>query len=147
MTDPQNADDTLTALQEAIDHGSDRRTPLFRWMLKNHDLFSDMLAGKRPNWKRLASTFAQYGLAGPDGQPLQPASVRLTWFRVRRSRGKQGKPAVLAPAPPTVLAPVTTVARTEVTRAETPVSPAPAKDANAALADVLAEMNRRSGRF
>lgn len=142
MTDSQDPAETLSALQEAIEHGDDRRSPLFRWLMTHYAPFSELLqsarlAGSRPNWTRLANTFSQHGFTNADGDPLNKRSVRMTWYRVRRARGSLRKHAVLAPAPPLVTQHSQALQET----------PGKVQNSNEALADMLAEMNRRSGRI
>jgi hypothetical protein len=146
MTASQDSADTLSALQAAIEYGDDRRSPLFRWMLKHYDPFAELLqsarlTGSRPNWSRLANTFSQHGFLNADGAPLNKRVVRTTWYRVRKARGSLPSPAVLAPSPPPVR-PVT-VQPSQFLQ-ETSVR---GQDNNEALADMLAEMNKRSGRI
>jgi hypothetical protein len=147
MTGPQDSADVLSALQEAIEHGDDRRSPLFHWMMTHYDQFAGMiqsarLAGSRPNWSRLAETFARYSFSDADGQPLKKHTVRLTWWRVRKAREKVRK-LVVAPEPPVKMV-VTQPSQALQKPQETPVR---VQDSNEALAEMLAEMNRRSGRI
>src|SRR4051812_46731958 len=105
MTASQDFADTLSALQAAIEYGDDRRSPLFRWMLRHYDPFAELLqsarlAGSRPNWARLANTFSQHGFLNADGAPLNKRVVRTTWYRVRKARGSMRRPTVLALNPP-----------------------------------------------
>lgn len=155
--DVDDAPDTLSALQEAVAHGDDRRSPLFRWMMQNYDQFAGILqsarlAGSRPNWLRLSETFARHGLCNLDGDPLKKHTVRTTWWRVRKTRANLLKHGVLAPAPPASEA-LKPVARPAVTQPSSQAphrpqeSPVRVRDSNEALADMLAEMNRRSGRI
>lgn len=144
MTGNQDSAETLSALQAAIEHGDDRRSPLFRWLMKHYDPFAELLqsarlAGSRPNWTRLANTFSQHGFTNADGDPLNKRLVRMTWYRVRRARGSLRQHAVLAPAPPPVTQPSQALQKTQE-------PPGKVQNSNEALADMLAEMNRRSGR-
>lgn len=96
----------FAALKEAIEHGDDRRSPLYRWMWTNHDKFAGMLDGARPNWKKLAEVFAGLGFSD-DGKPLRSEGVRQTWYRVRRAkdaarRARKSKPEAVGLAPDVV---------------------------------------------
>lgn len=84
MKDKSDAE-ALAALKKAIDHGDDRRSPLYRWMWTNHDKFAGMLEGVRPNWKKLSEVFAGLGFFDGD-KTLRPDTVRQTWYRVRRAK-------------------------------------------------------------
>jgi hypothetical protein len=141
MTASQDSAATLSALQAAMEYGDDRRSPLFRWMLTHYDPFAELLqsarlSGSRPNWSRLANTFSQHGFLNADGAPLNKRVVRTTWYRVRKARGSLRRPAVLVLNPPPIRPPSQGLQQT----------PVEGQDNNVALADLLAEMNRRSGR-
>lgn len=134
---------TLSALQAAMEYGDDRRSPLFRWMLTHYDPFAELLqsarlSGSRPNWSRLATTFSQHGFTNADGAPLNKRVVRTTWYRVRKARGSLRRPAETVPSSPVKPTPPCQ-----------PLQESPGKGPNnsGALADMLAEMNRRSGRI
>ena len=112
------------------------RAPLYRWLWKRHDDFAALMDECRPNWRKLSEGFAELGIRAPDGQPINPETVRATWYRVRRDmaagREKRAAKAVPAPAPP-----VTPAA---------PASPAKAVVPGDPLAEFRRQMNERSGR-
>lgn len=64
---------------------TDRRSPLYLWMLANHAGFSATVAeAGRPNWKALSEAFAEEGLMDLKNKPPTPEGARLTWLKVRK---------------------------------------------------------------
>src|SRR3954469_10754604 len=78
--DPSIAADLRTALRD----GASMRSPLFQWMLRNHDTLVETFAESRPNWTRVTELLTSKGFSSTDGKPLNPQSVRQMWFRVRK---------------------------------------------------------------
>jgi hypothetical protein len=78
--EPSIATDLRTALRE----GASMRSPLFQWMLRNHDTLVETFAESRPNWTRVTELLTSKGFSSADGKPLNPQSVRQMWFRVRK---------------------------------------------------------------
>jgi hypothetical protein len=78
--EPSIATDLRTALRE----GASMRSPLFQWMLRNHDMLVETFAESRPNWTRVTELLTSKGFSSTDGKPLNPQSVRQMWFRVRK---------------------------------------------------------------
>jgi len=137
-------DPELQRIAEAARAGS-RLSPLYRWLRTRHDAFAELVDETRPNWKALADSFTELGLAGPSGRALTAETVRHTWWRVRRDvaaakerRAKPPAPPAAVPAPPPA-----------ATRAPPPPASAPASPASHgedALARLRAEIDERSGR-
>jgi hypothetical protein len=80
------ADETgiVTDLRTALREGASTRSPLFQWMLRNHDMLAETFAESRPNWTRVTELLMSRGFSSTDGKPLNPQSVRQMWFRVRK---------------------------------------------------------------
>ena len=78
--EPSIATDLRTALRE----GASMRSPLFQWMLRNHDMLVETFVESRPNWTRVTELLTSKGFSLTDGKPLNPQSVRQMWFRVRK---------------------------------------------------------------
>jgi hypothetical protein len=78
--EPSIAADLRTALRD----GASMRSPLFQWMLRNHDMLVETFAESRPNWTRVTELLTSRGFSSTDGKPLNPQSVRQMWFRVRK---------------------------------------------------------------
>jgi hypothetical protein len=124
----------LAELRAALQRkGGGRRSPLFRWMYRNHDALAEMFAEARPNWQQVAAVLTGRGFTGNEGRPLRPETVRKLWLRVRQRHGKAqaaGKPRAATPP--------------AVTAAEAPAEMP--RDAADMLADLRRQMDRRSGR-
>ncbi len=101
--------------------GGNTRSPLYRWMRRNHDGLVAALEGERPDWKVLTAEFAAMGLVA-DG--TRPEAVRHLWWRVRKATEK---------------------ARAKRPRIAPPRS-APEMTGHDPLAALKAEMAKRSGR-
>jgi hypothetical protein len=78
--EPSIAADLRTALRD----GASMRSPLFQWMLRNHDMLVETFAESRPNWTRVTELLTSRGFSSIDSKPLNPQSVRQMWFRVRK---------------------------------------------------------------
>jgi hypothetical protein len=74
---------TLERIRRAAEGGS-TRSPLYLWMWRNHDAFTDIVGLTRPNWKRLADEFTALGFSNESSGELTAAVVRQTWVRVRK---------------------------------------------------------------
>jgi hypothetical protein len=135
----------LLKIQQAFEEGGDRRPPLHQWMASNYDALVEMFAGARVNWAHLTASFAEIGFRNGDGGDLRPETVRRTWYRVRKHKATRARKATRqSPAPVGVLSTPAPVPRSLPTPSPTP---APPTSVNDAMADVLAEMNKRSGRI
>jgi hypothetical protein len=69
------------ALLRSIARGEDR-SPLFWWMVEDHDLIVAS-AGKRIYWKGLCAQAAKLGLNDANGNPPSPRTARETWRKAR----------------------------------------------------------------
>jgi hypothetical protein len=138
----------LSELRTALRRGAATRSPLFQWMLRNHDRFAELVAEARPNWSRLTAEFARLGFTTAEGGPLNPQSVRQTWFRVRRRCAADRAAGKAKPVPAKdsgIIAPGT-VALVRPADVLEPADTGRPGDASDALARIKAEMDRRSGR-
>jgi hypothetical protein len=60
------------------------RSPLFQWLLAHHDELIASAGGRRMEWTRFCGTFETAGLTAWDGKPVNAATARKTWQRVRK---------------------------------------------------------------
>lgn len=107
MTDAPKRRDKLARVLDTLQAaaGADKgvRSPLYRWMKKNHDQLSAAFEETPPSWSALAATFGKIGLTDRDGKAPNPKAARQTWYRVRldvaagRTRRKGPVQAVLDP--------------------------------------------------
>ena len=134
--------DILGDLQAALRTGASTRSPLFQWMLRNHDLLAETFAESRPNWTRVTELLVSKGFSNTDGKPLNPQSVRQMWFRVRKRHAamQAGRKPRQASAAEEEDAPVRVHPAKEPKTEDGPLS------AQEALERVKAEMATRSGR-
>lgn len=94
----------IEALRQAIAlKGKPRQSPLYVWLFKRQTAFAAFLAKERPTWQAVVEGLAAQGFTNQDGTPLNPATVRNLWWRVRQSgrKGKgqaEGQPTKAAPA-------------------------------------------------
>jgi T5orf172 domain-containing protein len=170
--DVEESKSVFVEIQGVIETGSAPRSALLQWMLDNHDELLGMLENKRPNWKRLAEVFTKLGFSDGD-KALRGETVRHYWWRARkikqgfkskRSRSLPGSSAegrpvevqrsdvrVHAPQepvrrPPDVVRPVPgPVDAASGTRAVA-ASGGSDHDAEGLLSDLMAEIDKRSGR-
>lgn len=85
----------------------DNRSPLFWWLLENHDGIIAAAAGRRLRWHTLCAHFETLGLTDTTGKPATQRNARETWAQVRRevARLRSGETAAAAtPASPLPLA-------------------------------------------
>jgi hypothetical protein len=145
----------LEKIQEALDRGADRRPPLYTWMLRHHDELAAMFGGRRLDWAILTEAFAELGFCGPDGGPLKPKSVQQAWYRVGKQRGsssfRRGPRVTTAPVIQELAKPLPSLAARYPVASSAPAAPETEEAAEqsktpSALADIYAEMNKRSGR-
>ncbi len=76
---------------------SERRSPLFRWMVKHHDELVEASRLERFHWPSFCAEAAKRGLTDTQGQPPTPETARKTWARARKAY-QEGQ--VLAAAKP-----------------------------------------------
>jgi hypothetical protein len=95
----------LLSLREAA---RSKRSPLYGWMIDNHDSFAVVLhEAVRPNWAEIARTFGAQGLTDANGQPPTEETTRQTWWKVRKTvkarqvaaQAKQSAASVPLPTP------------------------------------------------
>jgi hypothetical protein len=136
----------LLKLRQAFEEGGDLRPPLYQWMSSNYDELVTLFNDARVNWKHLTTSFTEMGFQNGVGGDLRPETVRQTWYRVRTR--KETVRARKAPriAPVEVLSSPAPAPRPS-TPIPSPTSPAPVTAATDAMAALMAEMNRRSGRI
>jgi hypothetical protein len=135
--EPSIATDLRTALRE----GASMRSPLFQWMLRNHDMLVETFAESRPNWTRVTELLTSKGFSSTDGKPLNPQSVRQMWFRVRKRHA-----AMQAGRKPRQAAGLEEAAPVTVHPAPAPETKGEGLSSQEALERVKAEMLQRSGR-
>lgn len=100
-------------------------SPVYLWLRRNHDGLLAQFGDTRIRWASVADTLTALGVTDANGAPPRAATIRRTWWRVRRdvalararSDAKPTKPAV-----PDVVRPVATAA------SHKPVSPPPVFD-------------------
>jgi hypothetical protein len=137
------ADETsiVTDLRTALREGASTRSPLFQWMLRNHDMLAETFAESRPNWTRVTELLMSRGFSSTDGKPLNPQSVRQMWFRVRKRHA-----AMQAGRKPRQAARLEEAAPVTVHPAPGPETKGEGLSSQEALERVKAEMLQRSGR-
>jgi hypothetical protein len=91
--------DIASDLRAALYEGASTRSPLFIWMLRNHDMLVETFIEARPNWTRVTELLMSRGFSSTDGKPLNPQSVRQMWFRVRRRHAAIQSASQFRPAP------------------------------------------------
>ena len=64
------------------------RSSLFEWLMTHHDEMVAAAGGRRIEWSRLCAEFAKEGLTGADGKPVNAATARKTWQRVRKEHAR-----------------------------------------------------------
>ena len=64
------------------------RSSLFEWLMTHHDEMVAAAGGRRIEWSRLCAEFAKEGLTGADRKPVNAATARKTWQRVRKEHGR-----------------------------------------------------------
>ena len=64
------------------------RSALFEWLMTHHDEMVAAAGGRRIEWSRLCGEFAKEGLTGADRKPVNAATARKTWQRVRNERAR-----------------------------------------------------------
>lgn len=64
------------------------RSTLFQWLLAHHDELIASAGGRRMEWTRFCGTFETAGLTAWDGKPVNAATARKTWQRVRKERAR-----------------------------------------------------------
>jgi hypothetical protein len=135
MTDSHALTGTLTAIQQAIEQDA-RTTPVNRLMRDNYEWFAALFSRRRPNWDLLSTVLAEQGYVREDGSPVSKHTLRSIWSREKARRAKLGKPKPASKR-------LQTIAQPLVPELGSSLFP---DEASTALDDVLAEMNKRSGR-
>ncbi len=64
------------------------RSSLFEWLMTHHDEMVAAAGGRRIEWSRLRAEFAKEGLTGADRKPVNAATARKTWQRVRKEHAR-----------------------------------------------------------
>ena len=92
----------LRKLDQSADH-----SPLFHFMVEQHDSMVARANGGRMRWTDLCVTFVQLGLTTREGEPPDERNSRQTWYRVRKhvaqKRAEAARQAARAPAARTLL--------------------------------------------
>jgi hypothetical protein len=83
----------LLRLQAAYENGERQRTSVKRWMTDNYEDFSakldEMFPNGRVNWIWLTAWFQENGFRNRDGSDLKKHTVRANWRRVIEDRAKK----------------------------------------------------------
>lgn len=77
-------------------------SPVYLWLRRNHDGLLAQFGDTRIRWASMAATLVSLGVTDANGAPPRAATIRRTWWRVRRdvalaqarSEAKPPKPAV-----------------------------------------------------
>lgn len=105
------SDQTLERVRQAVERGS-TRSPLYRWLWRNHDEFAALVSVGRPSWSAVAAELDELGYRNGVGGKLTGETVRQTWLRVRARWAKVNSAKATwakrndAPALPPVVRPV-----------------------------------------
>ncbi|MEJ5143646.1 hypothetical protein [Gluconobacter albidus] len=67
--------------------GTWAHSPLFQWMTNNYEAMSQAITGKKVRWQKMSEAAESAGLTNVNGEPPKPATVRSTWYRVRKAVG------------------------------------------------------------
>lgn len=81
---------------------SDRRSPLFWWMVDNHDQMLSAARDRPISWDAFAGEAARLGLTDTKGQPPTPRNARETWIQARRAVAKERERQAAEAAKPRV---------------------------------------------
>ncbi|KXV02872.1 hypothetical protein AD929_01605 [Gluconobacter potus] len=65
--------------------GTWAHSPLFQWMTNNYEAMSQAITGKKVRWQKMSEAAESAGLTNVNGEPPKPATVRSTWYRVRKA--------------------------------------------------------------
>jgi hypothetical protein len=84
------------------------RSPLFWWLVENHDEIASAARGRRLRWDALCTRFAEAGLTDCNGKAPSPATARRTWHKARymvaeeraRQEAEAAKPKRVGARPP-----------------------------------------------
>jgi hypothetical protein len=75
--------DTRAILKTVV--RSERRSPLFRWMVKHHDELIEASRQERFHWTSFCAEAAKRGLTDTQGQAPTAENARKTWARARKA--------------------------------------------------------------
>ncbi len=78
----------VRAILRQVEHSLDR-SPLFYWLVENHDALVGQAKGRRLRWVDLCPTFAALGLTNQRGGPATAETARMTWYRARKEVARQ----------------------------------------------------------
>lgn len=65
--------------------GTWAHSPLYQWMTNNYEAMSKAITGKKVRWQKMSEAAESAGLMNVNGEPPKPATVRSTWYRVRKA--------------------------------------------------------------
>ncbi len=83
-------DQSVPTEKEAVDRviaggvSSPVRSEVYVWMKRHHTRLAAQFEGVRVQWAGVAAKLAELGIKDVNGNPPKAASVRRTWWRVRR---------------------------------------------------------------
>jgi len=131
---------TKRSATRAVLHKLDRsadHSPLFHFMVEQHDSMVARANGGRMRWTDLCVTFASLGLTTREGEPPDEMNARQTWYRVRKAVAQKRAAAVRAAlnglAPRSLMPSASPRARTPIENTRSPSSAAPATDTPSAI--------------
>lgn len=101
-------------------------SPVYLWLRQNHDGLVAQFGRTRIRWGSVATTLVALGVTDANGGPPQPATIRRTWWRVRRDVALAQARSKVEPLKPTVADVVHPIAAAPASR-KTP-QPPPAFD-------------------
>lgn len=137
-------DETLARIAE-VARASSGRSKLARWFRIRHDEFLALVEETRPSWEALAKAFAEEGMTTAEGKPFTAETVRVTWYRVRKSVEKSRAKRAETVPPVAVEKPVTPLTPSSAGRDPAPGPDADPMAAQRELARIKREMRERSG--
>ncbi len=88
----------LRAVLNEITQSADR-SPLFWWLVEHHDELATAASGRRLQWARPCTRFAEMGLTDATGKPASVQTARVTWHRVKLSVAKAQLRVAAKPPP------------------------------------------------
>lgn len=94
----QRRRDTKAILRTVVQ--SERRSPLFRWMVEHHDELVEASGRDGIHWASFCAQAAKRGLTDTQGRPPTADNARKTWERARRAvRKARAEAAAGGPKP------------------------------------------------
>jgi hypothetical protein len=86
------------AILDTIAHGEDR-SPLFWWMVENHDEIIASARGRRMQWRTFCAEISRHGLTDTRGGPPTERGAREVWMQARRAVAQARQREQHSPSP------------------------------------------------